>query len=124
MIIPKLSIISAISISTIFFFFKQKTAYEIRNVTGVQTCALPISGCGDLCERPAGLLLYPELIGKVEEVRRHDVEAGMGPRVGVASGSEFERARDKRRSKPCRSEERRVGKEGRSRWATCHEKEK
>src|SRR5210317_2516432 len=27
-----------------FFFFKQKTAYEILNVTGVQTCALPISG--------------------------------------------------------------------------------
>ena len=24
-------------------FFKQKTAYEIRHVTGVQTCALPIS---------------------------------------------------------------------------------
>src|SRR5437867_7046647 len=28
-----------------FFFFKQKTAYEIRTVTGVQTCALPIC-CG------------------------------------------------------------------------------
>src|SRR2546427_9388656 len=26
-----------------FFFFKQKTAYEILTVTGVQTCALPIS---------------------------------------------------------------------------------
>src|SRR5438094_4965324 len=26
----------------IVFFFKQKTAYEIRTVTGVQTCALPI----------------------------------------------------------------------------------
>src|SRR3546814_13652145 len=25
-----------------FFFFKQKTAYEIALVTGVQTCALPI----------------------------------------------------------------------------------
>src|SRR3712207_8907844 len=25
-----------------FFFFKQKTAYEILAVTGVQTCALPI----------------------------------------------------------------------------------
>src|SRR3712207_3919900 len=25
------------------FFFKQKTAYEILGVTGVQTCALPIS---------------------------------------------------------------------------------
>src|SRR5258707_3505925 len=35
-----------------FFFFKQKTAYEIIGVTGVQTCALPISdeglvGAGD-----------------------------------------------------------------------------
>src|SRR5690606_40447049 len=26
----------------LFFFFKQKTAYEIFHVTGVQTCALPI----------------------------------------------------------------------------------
>src|SRR3712207_9077284 len=26
----------------IFFFFKQKTAYEILALTGVQTCALPI----------------------------------------------------------------------------------
>jgi len=26
----------------LFFFFKQKTAYEIFGVTGVQTCALPI----------------------------------------------------------------------------------
>src|SRR5215211_7030203 len=26
-----------------FFFFKQKTAYELHCVTGVQTCALPIS---------------------------------------------------------------------------------
>ena len=24
------------------FFFKQKTAYEVNLVTGVQTCALPI----------------------------------------------------------------------------------
>src|SRR3712207_6858681 len=29
--------------SMLFFFFKQKTAYEILGVTGVQTCALPIS---------------------------------------------------------------------------------
>src|SRR5262249_15709337 len=27
----------------VFFFFKQKTAYEVWSVTGVQTCALPIS---------------------------------------------------------------------------------
>src|SRR5258708_24342984 len=29
--------------ANLFFFFKQKTAYEIDLVTGVQTCALPIS---------------------------------------------------------------------------------
>src|SRR3546814_3501620 len=28
----------------VFFFFKQKTAYEMRISAGVQTCALPISG--------------------------------------------------------------------------------
>src|SRR5881397_3804924 len=28
----------------IFFFFKQKTAYEMAQCAGVQTCALPISG--------------------------------------------------------------------------------
>src|SRR3712207_3792495 len=31
-------------IMVFFFFFKQKTAYEILGVTGVQTCALPIYG--------------------------------------------------------------------------------
>src|SRR5438874_8315019 len=30
-------------ITVLFFFFKQKTAYEVLYVTGVQTCALPIS---------------------------------------------------------------------------------
>src|SRR4029077_7901846 len=30
-----------------FIFFKQKTAYEIQGVTGVQTCALPICHCED-----------------------------------------------------------------------------
>src|SRR5210317_989285 len=33
---------SLMSVFCFFFFFKQKTAYEILNVTGVQTCALPI----------------------------------------------------------------------------------
>src|SRR3546814_5820056 len=30
----------------VFFFFKQKTAYEVRISDGVQTCALPISAKG------------------------------------------------------------------------------
>src|SRR3546814_10868914 len=36
-----------------FFFFKQKTAYEMRISAGVQTCALPISvGCRHAHDRP------------------------------------------------------------------------
>ena len=35
--------LNIIKISLIFFFFKQKTAYEIIASAGVQTCALPIS---------------------------------------------------------------------------------
>ena len=35
-----------VRVDVFFFFFKQKTAYEIKNVTGVQTCALPIYSFG------------------------------------------------------------------------------
>src|SRR5882672_11027127 len=45
--------------------------------------------------------LYSELIGQIEEVRRHDVEAGVGAWVGVASGSELEWPRNKCRSESC-----------------------
>ena len=31
-----------VAVSLKKFFFKQKTAYEMTDVTGVQTCALPI----------------------------------------------------------------------------------
>src|SRR3546814_1194946 len=37
-----------------FFFFKQKTAYEMRISDGVQTCALPISGWGWVLPSPTG----------------------------------------------------------------------
>src|SRR3712207_6086113 len=39
-----------------FFFFKQKTAYEIFGVTGVQTCALPISPPSTSAVRPSPCL--------------------------------------------------------------------
>src|SRR5215471_4234782 len=71
-----------------FFFFKQKTAYEISTWTGVQTCALPI------CHGRA-------VSGTAERVRRGDADTG---------------APGRRR----RSEERRVGKECRSRWSPYH----
>src|SRR6059058_6337856 len=49
----------------LFFFFKQKTAYEIRYVTGVQTCALPIYLDAPTVERlvPArGYVVDPDVV--------------------------------------------------------------
>src|SRR3546814_5567006 len=44
-----------------FFFFKQKTAYEMRISDGVQTCALPISTKG---ERYSNTLPVPSVVAK------------------------------------------------------------
>src|SRR4029077_21294055 len=66
-----------------FFFFQAEDGIRYSSVTGVQTCALPISRTISGPERPA---------------------AKMASRTGT-------------RARRARSEERRVGKECRSRWA-------
>src|SRR5271167_5276619 len=38
----------------IVFFFQAEDGIRDRNVTGVQTCALPISGCSESCGAPWG----------------------------------------------------------------------
>src|SRR6266542_5247399 len=73
-----------------FFFFQGEDGIRDATVTGVQTCALPIS---------AGRAL-----------------SGRTGRAGTASYG-------RRRKRP-RSEERRVGKECRSRWSPHHQKKK
>src|SRR6516162_11117252 len=73
---------------TAFFFFHAEDGIRHYKVTGVQTCALPISGW--VTVRCRG-------------------RSWAGPAPGCA------------RTSPGRgSEERRVGKEGRSRWAPDH----
>src|SRR6266516_5821986 len=73
-----------------FFFFQAEDGIRDRTVTGVQTCALPITRSeGSSCSRRS--------------------RAGRG-RSGTAA--------------PARSEERRVGKECRSRWSPHHYKKK
>src|SRR5438046_8922755 len=82
-----------------FFFFQAEDGIRDWSVTGVQTCALPIS-----CDR-----------------ERSDRRATARARPAPASGAR------RRECPPCgssRSEERRVGKECRSRWAAYHEKKK
>src|SRR5207237_3088315 len=87
------------------FFFQAEDGIRDSSVTGVQTCALPIclshaiicdSGSPDLGSMRSG-------IGRCAVLRRLDAEPG-----------DVER----------RSEERRVGKECRSRWWREHEKKK
>src|SRR5437868_13859663 len=76
-----------------FFFFQAEDGIRDRNVTGVQTCALPISG-------PAAHVAADVFHAG------GDVRGGSGVIV-LPCGA----------GKTIRSEERRVGKEWRYRWA-------
>src|SRR5256885_6595431 len=96
----------------LFFFFQAEDGIRDYKVTGVQTCALPIShkrnrfrllssdrsrsGTDSACEVIA-----------VSELQR--------PR-----GARTDAQRNRRRIVEARSEERRVGKECRSRWSPYH----
>src|SRR5215216_7781140 len=82
-----------------FFFFQAEDGIRDDLVTGVQTCALPIS----------------DDVGRSPREPRERLRAA-GGRDGRRGGR---RARRRRRS-----EERRVGKECRSRWSPYHSKKK
>src|SRR2546426_2462976 len=85
----------------LFFFFQAEDGIRDYKVTGVQTCALPISersGCVLAREQPGAIGRQLALAVPLEQ-RDPDREEG-------DSGE--------------RSEERRVGKECRSRWSPYH----
>src|SRR5438093_12597127 len=86
------------------FFFQAEDGIRDWSVTGVQTCALPILGL-------VGQHLDP----------RHPV--GVRPH-GVVDACEVHRELAAAFLQEMRSEERRVGKECRSRWAPYAEKKK
>src|SRR5437773_6689091 len=96
-----------------FFFFQAEDGIRDRDVTGVQTCALPISGHrasrGGLSRRSADRpFLARQRSASANHPWRHRVDHRW-PRPAC------------RRNLP-RSEERRVGKEWRSGWWRCEEK--
>src|SRR5260370_15641443 len=97
-----------------FFFFQAEDGIRDSSVTGVQTCALPISTsrpAGEKKRRAAGL-----------EVAKNRVSVRYDPRLGGrAAGGEQVPALLHNGHEPVeRSEERRVGKECRSRWSPDH----
>src|SRR5206468_9273444 len=86
----------SLAVAHLFFFFQAEDGIRDLIVTGVQTCALPI------CSESAPL---------------------NGPRSQEPWASTTMRARMSSVCRP-RSEERRVGKECRSRWWRYHQKNK
>src|SRR5256885_5417703 len=94
-----------------FFFFQAEDGIRDYKVTGVQTCALPICCCSRQ-GRDAGRELHDRLRREQQLPR----SSGGLPR---AQGRIDARER-RSRGGHLRSEERRVGKECRSRWSPYH----
>src|SRR5699024_11937822 len=93
-----------------FFFFQAEDGIRDRNVTGVQTCALPI--CALRSASQASTVSKSEIL--CTKASFNSGVCGSSTRFTVTSNTTG-----------CpRSEERRVGKERRSRWRPPHEKEK
>src|SRR4051794_41970684 len=92
-----------------FFFFQAEDGIRDGRVTGVQTCALPIS-------RNSASSTLSSTFGRLHRIRYVDESVLDAELRGqpVAQRADAER----------RSEERRVGKECRSRWWPYHLKKK
>src|SRR5256886_12550193 len=97
----------------IVFFFQAEDGIRDLTVTGVQTCALPIS-----CTRGAGTILVVDDEPAIRQVARTALER-YGYTVLVADNGRAAVDLFQARSGE-RSEERRVGKECRSRWSPYH----
>src|SRR5690606_40884696 len=102
-----------------FFFFQAEDGIRDFHVTGVQTCALPI--CVALRWAEDGqrrAMTYRELMGLTNRIARvlvEDMGLVPGNRVLLRGPNNVMMA-----ASWLRSEERRVGKECRSRWSPCH----
>src|SRR2546429_6715830 len=90
--------IYGVFLSILFFFFQAEDGIRDVAVTGVQTCALPIS----------------------RYVRRHTSSRFFRSRHSATQKDSHVAANALRHKPRTRSEERRVGKECRSRWSPYH----
>src|SRR3712207_7359980 len=98
---------------SVFFFFQAEDGIRDIGVTGVQTCALPICPLGrkhiacELTHPIAVGLIGPVLPGVEHQQLRQPAEPKFAVQLHVGPARQ-------------RSEERRVGKESRSRWSPYH----
>src|SRR2546430_13249202 len=94
-----------------FFFFQAEDGIRDLTVTGVQTCALPIYVVPELMQK------HRITLDEVMTVTADALDSGMftfsqGHHIGTGGWIDTPNQR--------RSEERRVGKECRSRWSPYH----
>src|SRR2546430_4960982 len=103
-----------VGIHCLFFFFQAEDGIRDLTVTGVQTCALPISHTGSLTYDPKQPKI-PAAALSVEDalMLARFAAAGTPIKVQLTMSAHMEPDAD-------RSEERRVGKECRSRWSPYH----
>src|SRR5262249_57905096 len=100
----------------VFFFFQEEDGIRYWSVTGVQTCALPISDLADLPAETKRELEFV-LVDSIDEVFAaafNGKEAGPSKPIPVQQPAAAAQ----------RSEERRVGKECRARWWRDHAEKK
>src|SRR2546430_8702633 len=95
-----------------FFFFQAEDGIRDLTVTGVQTCALPI--WAGISEPADNAIDQRNHSGK-----QHDFDHRPDNRITRREGDDRDGGADQRRGRG-RSEERRVGKECRSRWSPYH----
>src|SRR5256885_15608141 len=107
-----------------FFFFQAEDGIRDYKVTGVQTCALPIWRARRT--RRAQDRRRPDHLGGLRWRTRHPHLHRSALEARGAGGEDRPLLRTKppRTFSPSRSEERRVGKECRSRWSPYHLKKK
>src|SRR5690606_40792318 len=95
------------------FFFQAEDGIRDFHVTGVQTCALPISDRISIIRR--GAIVETGSLSELRHLTRTTITAELahdpGPLAALDGVHDLERTGD------VRSEERRVGKEGRARGA-------
>src|SRR2546427_4166650 len=95
-----------------FFFFQAEDGIRDLTVTGVQTCALPISGA-----RSGSWVSIPTPSAIIVRVGVPRAHVGRG---WIASSLMLTCCSRQPIGRALRSEERRVGKECRSRWSPYH----
>src|SRR5256885_3598157 len=98
--------------SYLFFFFQAEDGIRDYKVTGVQTCALPILSATIIAQDEERDL--PDCIASLQ---------GFCDEILMVDGGSRDRTREIAASlgaRVLRSEERRVGKECRSRWSPYH----